>query len=388
MDTNSNHYQKACMLHQQIPAVDAHNDLAGEILLRHKNEESKVIERLYLPYWEEAGFRLIVSSVYVENAQFFPVEDNPRQSSNAPNAISKDWNYYWTNHLLCWDQGYSNALEQIQALKREIEESPDLCLVTNQADLELVRNQKRIGILLYMEGLDCIGEDLSRLHTLYQLGVRGASLTWSRPNLLATGCCTAVKHQDIPGSITSLGWKVIQTLQELHMFLDISHLNNEGWKQVNDWYTAHNPKIPYVATHSNAYQVCSNYRNLTDQQMKALAEQGGIMGLNACKYIVGSENPEEYLDRMYEHLEYALNLIGPRHLGFGFDLCDSYEQGKHQRTDLPLEDCLANHKEAPLLTARLLERGLSEQNALRIIGLNWLEYFENLLSETPPAPPS
>ena len=386
MDIHSNYYNRACMLHQQIPAVDAHNDLAGEILLRHKNGEARVIERLYLPHWKEAGFQLIVSSVYVENSLFFPAEDSLGSSSNLSDSITKDWNYYWNNHSLCWDQGFINALEQVQALKQEIEESPELCLVTNRADLELVRNHKKIGILLYMEGLDCIDDNLSKLHDLYQLGVRGASLTWSRPNLLATGCCTAVKHQDIPGSITPLGWKVIQTLQELHMFLDISHINNEGWKQVNDWYATHKPQIPYVATHSNAYQVWPNYRNLTDQQMKSLAEQGGIMGLNACKYIIGSENPEEYLDRMCEHLEYALNLTGPHHLGFGFDLCDSYEQGKHQRTDLPLEDCLANHKEALLLTARLLERGLSEQNALRIIGLNWMEYFENLLPEAPPVP--
>ena len=124
MDTHSNYYQKACMLHQQIPAADAHNDLAGEILLRHKNGESKVIERLYLPYWKEAGFQLIVSSVYVENFYFFPAEDSLEPSSNLSDTITKDWNYYWNNHSLCWDQGFINALEQVQALKQEIEESP------------------------------------------------------------------------------------------------------------------------------------------------------------------------------------------------------------------------------------------------------------------------
>lgn len=382
------HYSNACRLHQMVPVVDAHNDLAGELLLRHRLGEERVIERLYLPDWKAAGFGLILSSIYIENDVFYP------------ESLSKGaWNDYWKQQALCWDAGFANALSQINEIKKEIAGLPEeLCLVTGREDLLAIQKRKKIGILLYMEGLDCIGTDLSRIHTLYQLGVRGASLTWSRPNLLATGCCSATKHVDLPGPITPLGWKAIDALQQHHMFLDISHLNNEGWKAVHHLYIKecdrHSSILPYIATHSNSYTVYPNYRNLTDCQMEALAAQGGIMGLNACKYIVGCENPADYLDAMCHHIEYIADRIGEQHIGFGFDLCDSYTRAKHgipvsssekssatacQTADVSPEDCLQNHKEALLLTARLLERGMDEQKVLRIIGLNWLEYFSLLL---------
>lgn len=387
MRQEETYYDQACRLHRQVPVIDCHNDLAGELLLRHQQGESHVIQRLYLPGWKAAGFQLIVSSIYVENAVFFPkasVSDCLRKEQTVQDN-RKDWNYYWKEHRLCWKQGFDNALAQIDAITQEIHELPDeLCLVTMPEDILQIKQGRKIGILLYMEGLDCIGQELTKLRVLYQMGIRGASLTWSRPNLLATGCCTATKHQDIPGPITPLGEQAIRTLQESSMFLDISHLNNEGWNQVNQLYSNEKKmgfkQIPYIATHSNSYTIYPNYRNLTDQQMTALANQGGIIGLNACKYIVGCQNPADYLDSMCKNIEYMVNLVGAEHVGFGFDLCDSYSRGKYQTETVDKEDCLQNHKEALLLTARLLERGMSEQNVLRIISLNWLEYFEHLLS--------
>lgn len=389
MIQEQSYYHQACKLHQQVPVIDCHNDLAGEILLRHQQGEKHVLERLYLSDWKTAGFGLIVSSIYIENTVFFP--ETPAasfKSASTEQEPPKDWNYYWEKNQLLWEQGFVNALYQIDAITREIQElSDDLCLVTTAEDILLIRKGEKIGILLYMEGLDCIGTDVSKLYTLYQLGVRGASLTWSRPNLLASGCCTAKQFQDIPGLITPLGIQVIVMLQELSMFLDISHLNNDGWNQVSQYYSNAKKEepnwIPYIATHSNSYEVYPNYRNLTDHQMTVLASQGGIMGLNACKYIIGCGNTADYLDSMCIHLEYIVKHIGAEHAGFGFDLCDSYTEARYQKPVVDQEDCLRNYKEALLLTARLLERGMSEQNVLRIISLNWLEYFEHLLDQAP-----
>ncbi|MBP3506243.1 MAG: membrane dipeptidase [Lachnospiraceae bacterium] len=392
--------ERAKQLHSSIPVIDAHNDLAGELLLRHQHGERDVIRRLYLPHWKASGFQLIVSSIYIENAVFYPRANSDLlngcsqlHSTFSPNT-EKTWNDYWNDGTLCWEQGFENALAQIEVIKEEIQElSQEICLITTKRELEEIKGNQKIGILLYMEGLDCIGSDLDKIHILYQLGVRGASLTWSRPNLLATGCCTATKFQDIPGQITHLGYRAIQELQRHGMFLDISHLNNEGWEQVNNLFSNQQagkeassaPFLPYIATHSDAYSIYPNYRNLTDNQMQALAKQGGIMGFNACKYIVGysgtdtGSNSLHCLDAMCCHIEYAVELIGASHVGLGFDLCDSYTRGKYQNENIEPEDCLENHKKALLLTSRLLERGMPEQTVLRIIGLNWLEYFEHLL---------
>lgn len=365
-------------LHQQVPVVDAHNDLAGELLIRHQHGEQNVLKQLYLPHWKQAGFQLIVSSIYVENSVFFP------EKVPVSEVSSKQWKLLFEEGSLCWEQGYANALAQIQALLDEIRTLPDaLCLIKTKKDLLAIQAGQKIGILMYMEGLDCIGSDLSRIQQLYKLGVRGASLTWSRQNLLATGCCTATGFQDIHGSLTPLGYLAIEELQRLSMFLDISHLNNSGYENLKQ-YLLTNPSDshpPYIATHSNCWSVFPNYRNLTDIQMTALAKQGGIMGFNACKYIVGSPDAcsAHSMELMCQHIEYAIRLLGDNHVGFGFDLCDSYARAKASISDGQEEDCLKNHEEALLLTAQLLHRGMSEQTVLRIISLNWWNYFSDLL---------
>lgn len=365
-------------LHHRIPVVDAHNDLAGEILIRHQNGERQVLQKYYLPYWKAAGFRLILSSVYIENSVFFPADLSDFQ------APARTWQTLFMSQRLCWENGYTHALAQIQALQEEVQALPDeLCLVTSKSDLASLQTNHKVGILLYMEGLDCIGEDISRLEQLHKLGVCGASLTWSRQNLLATGCCTATKFCDIAGSITPPGYQVIEELQRLSMFLDISHLNNTGFEELQEYLhrQTSDSYLPYIATHSNCWSVFPNYRNLTDVQMTMLAKQGGIMGFNACKYIVGSDHAHsDYTqDLMCQHIEYAVRRLGANHVGFGFDLCDSYTNAKSAIPEGQEEDCLRNHEEALLLTARLLKRGMPEQTVLRIIGLNWFEYFMTLL---------
>lgn len=363
-------------LHQQVPAVDAHNDLAGEILLRHRLGESDVIRRLYLPAWKAAGFRLIVSSIYIENSVFFPKDRKQQIGSSNTQSAHETWSLLLSKDALCWEQGYVNALEQIRVLKQEIAAASDsLCLITSAKELQELKKHNRIGILLYMEGLDCIGNDLSRIHTLYQCGVRGASLTWSRRNLLASGCCTATQFTDIPGGITPLGIQALQELHAHHMFLDISHLNNEGFSYID---SSEASTLPYAATHSDAWTIHPSYRNLTDEQLLALAKQGGVVGINACKYIAGSDTAYT-TDVLCRQIEYIQSLIGSSHIGFGFDLCDSYSRARYYPELPEPEDCLHNHKEALLLTAQLLERGMTEQTVLPLIGLNWFTYFEQVL---------
>ena len=204
---------QAQKLHREHPVVDAHLDLAGEILLRHKAGERDVIRRHYLSHFQKAGITLVVSSVYVENG-----------------AIAKGW---------------ENALAQIKALKEELAGLEEAALVEKGSDITLLAEEGKIGVLLYMEGLDCIGKDTHRLEELYRLGVRGASLTWSRPNELATGCCKALEHRQVPGKLSEAGVRAVKKLEELSMFLDVSHLNDEGF-----WQVCRIAQRPFIATHS------------------------------------------------------------------------------------------------------------------------------------------
>lgn len=339
-----NYLRKAMELHKDVPVVDAHLDLAGEILLRNRAGEREVVKNHYLSDFKKAGIRLVASSVFVE-----------------------------TGNL---DRGWENALEQIAALKQDIESLDDVFLVEKGGDIDKVLEEGKIGILLYMEGLDCIGEDIDRLDTLHDLGVRGAALTWSRPNALAVGCCKAAEHRQIYGGLREAGKRAVKRLEELSMFVDVSHLNDDGFEELRGL-----AEKPFIATHSGSRKVFDSFRNLTDEQMLYLAGQGGIMGINGCQCIAGSLRGN-HLEMLCRHIEHEVTVMGAEHVGYGFDLCDSYDEaGAALRGESRVcrNDCLLNHGQIPLVTAALLQRGMDEGSVRKIIGENFLTYFKQMI---------
>lgn len=341
--------KKAKEMHGKYPVADAHLDLAGEILIRKQLGEEGIIKRHYAENWKKAGLNVVISSVYV------------------PTRILEEGGV----------QGaWRDALAQIQALKEDLEPLADFFLITDKKGLNEAANGEKTGILLYMEGLDCIGEDISLIEELYGMGVRGASLTWSRKNALATGCCKAGEYRQIQGSLSEHGKKAVEELERLSMFLDISHLNDEGFEELSQM-----TKRPFAATHSCARAVYDNYRNLTEAQMICLAQKGGFMGLNGCKLIAGSVTGN-HLEMLCRHAEYEVEKIGASHIGFGFDLCDSYDRADARLRELekPEEmDCFCNHGQIPLLTAALLQRGMREQDVVMLMGKSVIEYLEKVL---------
>lgn len=346
--------QQAMRLHRTHPVVDAHLDLAGEIPLRMRAGEKDIIRNHYLRNWKQAGISLIVSSVYV------------------PNEVLKKEGV---------EGAWQDGLHQLEALYKDMADTPEVMPVRNQLELARAAAGEAIGILVYMEGLDGVGEKLERLEELYDLGVRGASLTWSRPNALATGCCKSSQHIQISGGLTDLGKEAVRELERLSMFLDVSHLNDEGFEDLKE--TA---EKPFCATHSCVRSIYDSYRNLTDEQLSYLAMQDGVVGLNGCKYITGSL-AGNHLEMLCRHLEYEVEKVGSIHTGFGFDLCDSYGEARRrlqrQQGREPLEeereDCLVSHGQVPLLTAALLQRGMEEEKLIHAMGESFVQYFQKVL---------
>lgn len=247
-------------------------------------------------------------------------------------------------------------------------------------------NDHLIGIILYMEGLDCIGSDVRLLTALWELGVRGGSLTWSRRNLLASGCCKASECYEIRGGLSPEGFDVVREMERLGMFVDVSHLNDDGFENIRETAIR-----PFMATHSNSREVAFHYRNLTDTQMQILADQGGIAGLNGCICLVSETAEEEYpdengvycLEKLCMHVEHMVEVMGPEHVGYGFDFCDSYTAAERMAEGQPhYADCLLNHGNVPLLTAALLQRGMNEEAVRKIVGENFVQYFRKMLPKT------
>ena len=335
---------QAVRLHRENPVVDAHLDLAGEILLRHQAGEREVVRNHYLENFRRAGIRLVISSVFVEDGNL--------------------------------EHGWQNALDQIAALKEDIRGMEEISLIEKGEDIDRLLQGNRIGILLYMEGLECIGGDIDRLDELFKLGVRGASLTWSRPCALAVGCCKAAEHKQIPGHLTEAGVRAVKRLEELSMFVDVSHLNDEGFDDL-----CQVTERSFIATHSGSRRIFDSFRNLTDDQMERLSRQGGIMGMNGCQCIAGSLLGN-HLEMLCRHIEYETAKVGAEHVGYGFALSDSYDQAEaalRGESRVSRNDCLLNHGQVPLVSAALLQRGMKEETLKKIMGGNFLAYFRRML---------
>lgn len=338
--------ETAKKLHKEFPVADAHLDLAGELLFRVQNKEENPLRTHYLDNLREGGFNLVVSSVYLNESQL-------------PEA------------------GLRTALDQISVLMEAVDQNEEFLLVRTAKDMDRAIREDKIGILLYMEGLDCIGKDIKLLRVLWELGVRGASLTWSRRNALATGCCKAGERIQIPGGLSREGFLAVEEMERLGMFLDISHLNDDGFEDVLKI-----TKRPLIATHSNCREVSFNYRNLTDRQMRMLADRGGVMGLNGNVYIAGCVQGEDPLPALCRHVEYAVSLIGADKVGYGFDFCDSYTRAEPRIShEEPHDDCLIDHSHVPELTAALLQRGMGEEDVKKVIGGNLVAYFGKVLPQ-------
>ena len=338
-------YAKAAELHRECFVCNAHADLAPEIFLRALAGETRIIKNRWLDDFKKGGVNLVVSSLFA-------------REENIP------------------EKALTDALLQIAALASDIDSARDeITLVKTKADFECCVKKQKIGVLMYFEGLEPLGNAKELLRAFYEAGVRGASLTWSRRNLFADGSCRASECFDVRGGLSALGRETVAFLEDHKMFVDVSHLNDDGFAEL-----ASLARVPFIATHSNARGVHFSYRNLTDEQIKTLAQKGGVIGINGIAKIAGAgAHDENRYAKLCDHIDRIVELAGYDHVGYGFDMCDPlYQAEKHARAEPPL-DCVHSHEDAIELTAEFLRRGHSERNAQKLIGGNFRDYFMNTL---------
>lgn len=173
--------------------------------------------------------------------------------------------------------------------------------------LENKRNQ-RLSSLLSLEGGEALEGEISALHIYYRLGVRAMTLTWSHRNALADGAA----ENATGGGLTKFGKEVVLEMEALGMVVDVSHLADAGF-----WDVEKLAKKPFIASHSNARAICPSQRNLTDDQLRALAAKGGVVGLNF--YPAFLREGDAGIDDVLRHTDHMLKIMGEDHIGFGSD---------------------------------------------------------------------
>jgi membrane dipeptidase len=180
--------------------------------------------------------------------------------------------------------------------------------VLSKVDLNKNLNLGRRSGLLSIEGGGCLNNDLRVLRMLYKLGVRAMGLTWNNGNCIADG----VGEPEDRG-LTPFGREVVREMNRLGMVVDVSHLAPKGF-----WGVIEETKRPIIASHSNAKAVHNHRRNLDDDQIRAIIETGGTIGVTFVPYFV-SDKEEVTIKDLLRHIDHILALGGENHLALGSD---------------------------------------------------------------------
>lgn len=253
------------------------------------------------------------------------------------------------------------CLDMLDAVTSEAARlSDDLHLIISADDIETVEKTGKIGVMLSIEDGAALEGSLSALRAMYKLGVRAMGLTWNGRNELGEGVGAAVGRGR---GLTPFGRDVVREMNRLGMVVDVSHLSEAGFWDVLDVSTE-----PIIASHSNARALCDHPRNLTDEQIKALAERGGVMGINFFVPFLRRDG-QASIDDIVRHIDHIVGLVGPAHVGFGSDF-DGIS-----RTPTGAEDV----GRLPAITEALLRRGYREDDVRGILGNNFLRVIRQIL---------
>lgn len=193
----------------------------------------------------------------------------------------------------------------------------ELAICLSAGDIETAMAAGQIAALLHIEGAEAIGETLEELDGLYARGLRSLGPVWSRSNVFGHGVPFRFPSDgDIGSGLTETGRRLARAVADRNMIFDTSHLNTKGFFDVAEM------GLPMVATHSNAHAVSPHSRNLTDAQLKAIGDTGGMVGLNfATAFLRGDGRMQASgaFEFVLRHLDHMIEVAGEDHVGFGSD---------------------------------------------------------------------
>ncbi|PYJ47921.1 MAG: hypothetical protein DME87_14535 [Verrucomicrobia bacterium] len=239
---------------------------------------------------------------------------------------------------------------------------------------------RKIALLITMEGVEPLGTDLELLRAFYEVGVRTIGLTHARRNAAADGGIFASSGSSRDG-LTEFGRDVVRQCEALGVIVDLAHISPTGFEEILAITTK-----PPIVSHTNARKYYDIERNISDEQIKAIGERGGVIGANAV--LVSAKKEESTLDRYIDHIEHIASLIGINGVGIGFDFFEFiYQQWPESKkrevaakfTTPHFIPDLTSHSHARNLTRRLIERGFSDAQIEKILRGNWMRIFKELL---------
>lgn len=257
-------------------------------------------------YSNDLHVDLLRAGKYRVYAQFFAIFGlvNPRG----------DWDFA---ESLTWPCGEACFDDQYRVFLREIEKNKNIIEFCRGAkDAERAAQRGKSAAFLSVEGAEILDCSIERLEKAYTQGVRAVVLTWNFENKLSGS-----NDEGSDKGLTDLGRLFVRKCEELGIIVDVSHISQKGF-----WDVIEIAQRPVIASHSNSKALCDNKRNLSDRQFGAIADTGGVVGINLFSDFLG-ESPN--IDTVTGHIEHFLQLGGEKNIAIGadFDGCDRLPDG-------------------------------------------------------------
>ena len=328
--------------------VDIHFDLMMFVEEQRRKGRKNVIKADHIPGFREGNFRLIVSSLYIDDI-FLP------------------------------EMALRKCLDQISGLYQEIKESGgELKLCKSYQDIEALKQTDQIGIMLAFEGVEPLYNDIDLLDVFYELGVRIMGINWSRRNYAADGSFFNDRREGKKGGLTPFGVELVERAEALGIIIDVSHLNDEGFEDV-----VHFTKAPFIATHSNARSLVPSMRNLTDEQIRIIGKRGGLIGINSANKFVSNDDETSDIAAYVDQILKIRDLIGIDHVALGFDFCDfgMTDDFKKQMTaqGRAFFNVVRGYSDLKNVEKELLSRGVCEGEIEKVFSGNFLRLIKESL---------
>lgn len=278
------------------------------------------------------------------------------------------------------------AVKDLGDWLRFIDSRPDLLLVRTAADIERAKRERKFGLIFHFQGTDPFEDDLNLVEAYRALGVRMVQLTYNVKNRVGDGC-----EERTDAGLSRFGLALIERLNANGIVVDCSHTGYRTTLEAIDAST-----LPVVFSHSNARAIYDTVRNITDEQAKAVARTGGLIGVDVVPYFVVPRG-RPTLDQFIAHLDHFVKVAGIDHVALGFDYFDgqqpfaddaeaervwkaAVDSGRWNPATYPrpphyYPEGLSTPAELRNLTRRLLERGYGAEEVKKILGGNWLRVF-------------
>ena len=253
-----------------------------------------------------------------------------------------------------------------QRFLREMEENRERILPCRTgAEVDEAVGQGKAAALLSIEGAELLDCDIRRLDTAYDWGVRLLNPVWNYANRLSGS-----NAQQPEQGLTAYGRDFLRRMEELSIYVDVSHLSDAGF-----WDVVRLARRPVVASHSNSRVMCDVPRNLTDDQLRAIRDLDGVVGLNSFNIFVDHDPAKQTVENLARHAEHMINIMGIDHVGCGFDFFEFIEDeetmGSMAASSTPAVTGMEDASQIPNLFKVFEKMGLSQEERDKIARLNF-----------------